>query len=70
MWLPREFAHGTLGVHTQPLSHEKEKHQALVLQVCAKEFKEFVEKLKEKFSSGLRNPNLEIPNTLQELFAK
>ncbi|MEJ1273854.1 general transcription factor III C 1 [Cricetulus griseus] len=38
--------------------------------VCAKEFKEFVEKLKEKFSSGLRNPNLEIPNTLQELFAK
>lgn len=41
-----------------------------MLQVCAKEFKEFVEKLKEKFSSGLRNPNLEIPNTLQELFAK
>lgn len=38
--------------------------------VCAKEFKEFVEKLKEKFSSGLRNPNLEIPDTLQELFAK
>ncbi|KAH0503001.1 General transcription factor 3C polypeptide 1 [Microtus ochrogaster] len=38
--------------------------------VCAKEFKEFVEKLKEKFSSGLRDPNLEIPDTLQELFAK
>nr|XP_044987786.1 general transcription factor 3C polypeptide 1 [Jaculus jaculus] len=38
--------------------------------VCAREFKEFVEKLKEKFSSGLKNPNLEIPNTLQELFAR
>ncbi|XP_004439572.1 PREDICTED: general transcription factor 3C polypeptide 1 [Ceratotherium simum simum] len=38
--------------------------------VCANEFKEFVEKLKEKFSSALRNPNLEIPDTLQELFAK
>ncbi|KAM6166644.1 general transcription factor 3C polypeptide 1 isoform 2-T2 [Erethizon dorsatum] len=38
--------------------------------VCAKEFKEFVEKLKEKFSSALRNPNLEIPDTLQELFAR
>ncbi|XP_023471845.2 general transcription factor 3C polypeptide 1 [Equus przewalskii] len=38
--------------------------------VCASEFKEFVEKLKEKFSSALRNPNLEIPDTLQELFAR
>ncbi|XP_047388879.1 general transcription factor 3C polypeptide 1 isoform X3 [Sciurus carolinensis] len=38
--------------------------------VCAQEFKEFVEKLKEKFSSALRNPNLEIPDTLQELFAR
>ncbi|XP_032460008.1 general transcription factor 3C polypeptide 1 [Phocoena sinus] len=38
--------------------------------VCANEFKEFVEKLKEKFSSALRNPNLEIPDTLKELFAR
>uniref|UniRef100_A0A8C9DDC2 Ral transcription factor IIIC subunit 1 n=1 Tax=Prolemur simus TaxID=1328070 RepID=A0A8C9DDC2_PROSS len=38
--------------------------------VCASEFKEFVEKLKEKFSSALRNSNLEIPDTLQELFAR
>uniref|UniRef100_A0A2I3H479 Ral transcription factor IIIC subunit 1 n=1 Tax=Nomascus leucogenys TaxID=61853 RepID=A0A2I3H479_NOMLE len=38
--------------------------------VCADEFKEFVEKLKEKFSSALRNSNLEIPDTLQELFAR
>ncbi|XP_004856054.1 general transcription factor 3C polypeptide 1 isoform X2 [Heterocephalus glaber] len=38
--------------------------------VCAKEFKEFVEKLKEKFSSALRNPNLDIPDTMQELFAR
>nr|XP_012320038.1 general transcription factor 3C polypeptide 1 [Aotus nancymaae] len=38
--------------------------------VCANEFKEFVEKLKEKFSSALRNSNLEIPDTLQELFAR
>ncbi|XP_049555305.1 general transcription factor 3C polypeptide 1 isoform X2 [Orcinus orca] len=38
--------------------------------VCASEFKEFVEKLKEKFSSALRNPNLEIPDTLKELFAR
>ncbi|KAB0394536.1 hypothetical protein E2I00_004116 [Balaenoptera physalus] len=37
--------------------------------VCASEFKEFVEKLKEKFSSALKNPNLEIPDTLKELFA-
>uniref|UniRef100_A0A6G1R9H9 General transcription factor IIIC subunit 1 n=1 Tax=Hypotaenidia okinawae TaxID=2861861 RepID=A0A6G1R9H9_9GRUI len=39
-------------------------------QVCAKEFKEFVEKLKEKFSSTLGNPKLEIPDTLQELFSR
>nr|XP_027804403.2 general transcription factor 3C polypeptide 1 isoform X1 [Marmota flaviventris] len=38
--------------------------------VCAKEFKEFVEKLQEKFSSALRNPDLEIPDTLRELFAR
>ncbi|XP_066131590.1 general transcription factor 3C polypeptide 1 [Saccopteryx bilineata] len=38
--------------------------------VCASEFKEFVEKLKEKFSSSLKNPNFEIPDTLQELFAR
>uniref|UniRef100_A0A674I6T5 Ral transcription factor IIIC subunit 1 n=1 Tax=Terrapene triunguis TaxID=2587831 RepID=A0A674I6T5_9SAUR len=37
-------------------------------QVCAKEFKDFVERLKEKFSSTLGNPKLEIPDTLQELF--
>ncbi|EPY79532.1 general transcription factor IIIC, polypeptide 1 [Camelus ferus] len=37
--------------------------------VCASEFKEFVEKLKEKFSSALKDPNLEIPDTLEELFA-
>lgn len=29
-----------------------------------------MEKLKEKFSSSLKNPNLEIPDTLQELFAR
>ncbi|NXE90769.1 TF3C1 factor, partial [Menura novaehollandiae] len=39
-------------------------------QVCAKEFKEFLERLKEKFSSTLGNPKLEIPDTLQELFAR
>ncbi|NWW83533.1 TF3C1 factor, partial [Climacteris rufus] len=39
-------------------------------QVCAKEFKEFVERLKEKFSSTLGNPKLEIPDTLEELFAR
>ncbi|XP_077616584.1 general transcription factor 3C polypeptide 1 isoform X1 [Crocuta crocuta] len=38
--------------------------------VCANEYKEFVEKLKEKFSSALKNPNLEIPDTLQDLFAR
>uniref|UniRef100_A0A8C5JT03 General transcription factor IIIC subunit 1 n=1 Tax=Junco hyemalis TaxID=40217 RepID=A0A8C5JT03_JUNHY len=39
-------------------------------QVCANEFKEFVERLKEKFSSTLGNPKLEIPDTLEELFAR
>ncbi|NWH66888.1 TF3C1 factor, partial [Geococcyx californianus] len=39
-------------------------------QVCAKEFKEFVERLKEKFSSTLGNPKLDIPDTLQELFSR
>ncbi|NXY06078.1 TF3C1 factor, partial [Pteruthius melanotis] len=39
-------------------------------QVCAKEFKEFVERLKEKFSSTLGNPQLEIPDTLEELFSR
>uniref|UniRef100_A0A8D1S8E3 General transcription factor 3C polypeptide 1 n=1 Tax=Sus scrofa TaxID=9823 RepID=A0A8D1S8E3_PIG len=38
--------------------------------VCASEFKEFVEKLKEKFSSALKNSSLEIPDTLKELFAR
>ncbi|XP_053936724.1 general transcription factor 3C polypeptide 1 isoform X2 [Cuculus canorus] len=38
--------------------------------VCAKEFKEFVERLKEKFSSTLGNPKLDIPDTLQELFSR
>uniref|UniRef100_A0A8C2TXI4 Ral transcription factor IIIC subunit 1 n=1 Tax=Coturnix japonica TaxID=93934 RepID=A0A8C2TXI4_COTJA len=39
-------------------------------QVCAAEFKQFVERLKTKFSSTLGNPKLEIPDTLQELFAR
>ncbi|NXS07405.1 TF3C1 factor, partial [Neodrepanis coruscans] len=39
-------------------------------QVCAQEFKEFVERLREKFSSTLGNPKLEIPDTLQELFSR
>ncbi|NXK47461.1 TF3C1 factor, partial [Chauna torquata] len=39
-------------------------------QVCATEFKQFVERLKEKFSSTLGNPELEIPDTLQELFSR
>ncbi|KAM6155909.1 general transcription factor 3C polypeptide 1 [Rhynchocyon petersi] len=38
--------------------------------VCADEFKEFVERLKEKFSSSIKNTDLEIPDTLQELFAR
>ncbi|NWI95049.1 TF3C1 factor, partial [Pitta sordida] len=39
-------------------------------QVCATEFKEFVERLKEKFSSTLGDPKLDIPDTLQELFSR
>uniref|UniRef100_A0A8C8RN07 General transcription factor IIIC subunit 1 n=1 Tax=Pelusios castaneus TaxID=367368 RepID=A0A8C8RN07_9SAUR len=39
-------------------------------QMCAKEFKDFVERLKEKFSSTLGNPKLEIPDTLQELYSR
>ncbi|NXL90567.1 TF3C1 factor, partial [Alectura lathami] len=39
-------------------------------QICATEFKEFVERLKVKFSSTLGNPKLEIPDTLQELFSR
>uniref|UniRef100_A0A8C0BDB5 General transcription factor IIIC subunit 1 n=1 Tax=Buteo japonicus TaxID=224669 RepID=A0A8C0BDB5_9AVES len=33
-------------------------------------FPKFVERLKEKFSSTLGNPKLEIPDTLQELFSR
>ncbi|XP_071976894.1 general transcription factor 3C polypeptide 1 isoform X2 [Engystomops pustulosus] len=36
--------------------------------VCAAEFKEFVERLKLKFSSALGNPMYEIPDTVDELF--
>ncbi|KAL8175231.1 UNVERIFIED_CONTAM: hypothetical protein K2H54_017056 [Gekko kuhli] len=36
--------------------------------VCAEEFKEFVERLKVKFSSTLGNPRPAIPDTLEELF--
>ncbi|NXQ25041.1 TF3C1 factor, partial [Alaudala cheleensis] len=39
-------------------------------QVCAEEFKEFVGRLKEKFSSTLGSPKLEIPDTLEELFSR
>uniref|UniRef100_A0A5F8H7P1 Ral transcription factor IIIC subunit 1 n=1 Tax=Monodelphis domestica TaxID=13616 RepID=A0A5F8H7P1_MONDO len=46
------------------------KHNYQDPEVCAEEFKEFVERLKEKFSSALRNPDLEIPDTLQELFSR
>lgn len=42
----------------------------LLSKVCAAEFKQFVERLKAKFSSTLGNPKLEIPDTLQELFAR
>uniref|UniRef100_A0A8D2KVN9 General transcription factor IIIC subunit 1 n=1 Tax=Varanus komodoensis TaxID=61221 RepID=A0A8D2KVN9_VARKO len=38
--------------------------------VCAEEFKEFVERLKEKFSSALGNPKPAIPDTLEELFRR
>ncbi|KAJ1098406.1 hypothetical protein NDU88_003517 [Pleurodeles waltl] len=39
-------------------------------QVCAEEFSEFVEKLKEKLSSTIGNIQTEIPETLQELFKR
>ncbi|XP_067859493.1 general transcription factor 3C polypeptide 1 isoform X2 [Heptranchias perlo] len=38
--------------------------------VCAAEFKEFVGRLRQKFSSAIGSGNIEIPNTLQELFAR
>ncbi|KAJ7306071.1 hypothetical protein JRQ81_010437 [Phrynocephalus forsythii] len=38
--------------------------------VCAKEFKDFVERLKVKFSSTLGSPRLAIPDTLEELFGR
>ncbi|XP_072839107.2 general transcription factor 3C polypeptide 1 isoform X1 [Pogona vitticeps] len=38
--------------------------------VCAKEFKDFVERLKVKFSSSLGSPRLTIPDTLEELFCR
>ncbi|XP_051878324.1 general transcription factor 3C polypeptide 1 [Pristis pectinata] len=38
--------------------------------VCAEEFKEFVRKLREKFSSTIGSGNIEIPDTLQELFVR
>ncbi|XP_072125098.1 general transcription factor 3C polypeptide 1 isoform X2 [Mobula birostris] len=38
--------------------------------VCAEEFQEFVRKLREKFSSTIGSGNIEIPDTLQELFAR
>ncbi|XP_054851434.1 general transcription factor 3C polypeptide 1 isoform X2 [Eublepharis macularius] len=36
--------------------------------VCAEEFKEFVERLKEKFSTTRGNPRPAIPDSLEELF--
>lgn len=39
-------------------------------QVCAEEFREFVEKLKEKLSSTIGNLQIEVPDTLQELFKR
>lgn len=38
--------------------------------VCAEEFKDFVERLKVKFSSALENPRPAIPDTLEELFCR
>lgn len=38
--------------------------------VCAREFKDFVERLKTKFSSSLGSPRLAIPDTLEELFGR
>nr|XP_056722226.1 general transcription factor 3C polypeptide 1 [Euleptes europaea] len=37
---------------------------------CAEEFKEFVDRLKVKFSSTLGNPRPAIPDTLEELFRR
>ncbi|XP_078274289.1 general transcription factor IIIC subunit 1 [Rhinoraja longicauda] len=39
-------------------------------QVCTEEFKEFVRKLREKFSSTIGSGNIVIPDTLQELFVR
>ncbi|XP_043945407.1 general transcription factor 3C polypeptide 1 [Protopterus annectens] len=38
--------------------------------ICAEEYKELVERLRKKFSSTLGDPNLEIPDTVQELFKR
>ncbi|XP_053132773.1 general transcription factor 3C polypeptide 1 isoform X3 [Hemicordylus capensis] len=38
--------------------------------VCAEEFKDFVERIKEKFSSTLGTPRPLIPDTLEELFLR
>ncbi|XP_041062206.1 general transcription factor 3C polypeptide 1-like isoform X2 [Carcharodon carcharias] len=38
--------------------------------VCAEEFKEFVGRLRQKFTSAIGSGNIEIPDTLQELFAR
>uniref|UniRef100_A0A4W3I2B9 Ral transcription factor IIIC subunit 1 n=1 Tax=Callorhinchus milii TaxID=7868 RepID=A0A4W3I2B9_CALMI len=39
-------------------------------QVCSAEFKVFVGRLREKFSSTIGSGNIDIPDTLQELFAR
>ncbi|XP_069463928.1 general transcription factor 3C polypeptide 1 [Ambystoma mexicanum] len=39
-------------------------------EVCAEEFKEFVERLKVKLSSTTATPQMEIPDTLHELFRR
>uniref|UniRef100_UPI00398EFA82 general transcription factor 3C polypeptide 1 isoform X2 n=1 Tax=Pristiophorus japonicus TaxID=55135 RepID=UPI00398EFA82 len=46
------------------------KHNYQDGKVCAEEFKEFVARLRQKFSSAIGSGNIEIPNTLQELFAR
>lgn len=57
--------------HLSPLWETEVGNIFLLLsKVCAAEFKQFVERLKAKFSSTLGNPKLEIPDTLQELFAR
>lgn len=71
---------GEAAIHCQPLtssalapthpSQHQDPRLCLTCQVCANEFKEFVERLREKFSSALRNPNLDVPDTLEELFAR